>query len=75
MMYIGSIDEKSTFVYNSFFFVWRNLKAVNDKQRHMGSTLGFEIGPLKGSTLGRHRTVTQRSKIYVGPHCIPTCTG
>ena len=26
MVYIGSIDEKSPFVYTSIFWVWRNLK-------------------------------------------------
>ena len=28
-MYIGSIDEKSPFVYTSVFGVWQNLKGVN----------------------------------------------
>ena len=28
-MYIGSIDEKSPFVYTSVFWVWQNLKWVN----------------------------------------------
>ena len=28
MVFIGSIDEKFTFVYNSGFWVWRNLKVA-----------------------------------------------